>query len=441
MWVIIAAVVVAAIVAAALAMQSGKPSPPTAPMQTVTQTVTHTTAQTVTQTVTATQTVTQTTVQTVTQTVTATQPQSGPSLQDLIKAAPGGTIYGAGATFPLPQLQAWADAFNKYSGGKLNVDYQGVGSGAGQTNFLDKKVDFAGSDIPMTDANFQKVKGRFYQFPELAGSIVIAYNVPEIAYQKTGKYLYLTAEVIALIYMGNITQWCDPRIKALNPALANELPCKNIVAVHRSDGSGTTAYFTLWLSKAYKPWSQTVGWGLSVEWPVDKLGTGRGGKGNPGVAQLVEQTPYSIGYIEYAYYALNKRKYDGFGGAALVRNDNDGKFYSADPQYVQMGLAAGLDRYKAKYGAYPAPDADWNAVIQELSNPPTGYPLSALTFIMVYKDYAAEGYADAAARTARLRAWLTWILTEGQKQVIEGYVPLPPELAEIGLKAVQSIKP
>lgn len=429
MWAIIAGVVAVAIAAAFLAMQSGGPSPPT----TLTQTVTQTTVQTVTHTATATQ--------TVTHTVTVTQPQSGPSLQDLIKAAPGGTIYGAGATFPLPQLQAWADAFNKYTGGKLSVDYQGVGSGAGQTNFLDKKVDFAGSDIPMTEANFQKAKGRFYQFPELAGSIVIAYNVPEIAYQKTGKYLYLTAEVIALIYMGDIKQWCDPRIKALNPALANELPCKNIVVVHRSDGSGTTAYFTLWLSKAYKPWSQTVGWGLTVEWPVDKLGTGLGGKGNPGVAQLVEKTPYSIGYVEYAYYVLNKGKYDGFGGAALVRNDNDGKFYSADPQYVQMGLAAGLKRYMEKYGAYPAPDADWNAVIQELSNPPTGYPLSALTFILVYKDYTAEGYADAAARAARVKAWLTWILTEGQKQVIEGYVPLPPELAEIGLKAVQSIKP
>jgi len=132
----------------------------------------------------------------------------------------------------------WSKTFYQVTGGKIQVNYQSIGSGAGAAQFLGKNLDFGASDVPMPKDKYQQVAGQFVQFPVIIGSIVIAYNVPEIAYQKTGKYLNLTAEVIALIYMGNITQWCDPRIKALNPGLADKLPCKDIVAVHRSDGPG-----------------------------------------------------------------------------------------------------------------------------------------------------------------------------------------------------------
>ena len=352
-----------------------------------------------------------------------------------------GTVTGAGATFPLPQIQRWSTLFREYTGGKVVVNYQGVGSGAGQSKFLNREIDFAGSDIPLTPQNYEKLKGLVYQFPEIAGSIVVAYNVPEIAYSKTGKYLNLTAEVIAKIYMGEVKQWCDPQIKALNPALADKLPCRDIIAVHRSDGSGTTAYFTLWLAKAYKPWGDAVGWGLTVKWPVDQTGRGVGGQGNPGVASAVEKTEYSVGYIEYAYYALNKKKYDDIGGIAYIRNDNDGKWYLPLPEMVQMGLSAGLERYRQKYGAYPKPDEDWNAVIQELANPPRGYPLSALSFFIVWKDYSAAGYPDAAAKAQLVREFMRYVLTTGQQSVVEGYIALPQELAQIGLSAVSQIKP
>ena len=244
-----------------------------------------------------------------------------------------------------------------------------------------------------------------------------------------------------MIYMGNITYWDDPRIKAPNPGLADLLPHKEIIAVHRADGSGTTAYFTLWLAKAYPPWNSTVGWGLLVQWPVDKLGRGVGGQGNPGVASAVQNTPYSIGYIEYAYYALNKEKFDNIGGVAYIRNDNDGKYYFATPETVTLGITSALERYKQKYGTFPSPEADWNYVIKEISNPPTGYPLSAFSFFVVWKDYAAEGYPDAATKAALVRAFMRWVLTQGQKDMVPGYLPLPPELQQIGLEAVNSIKP
>ncbi|MFP3251374.1 MAG: phosphate ABC transporter substrate-binding protein PstS [Thermoproteus sp.] len=354
-----------------------------------------------------------------------------------------GSLTGGGSTFVAPQMFTWSKTFYQVTGGKIQVNYQSIGSGAGAAQFLGKNLDFGASDVPMPKDKYQQVAGQFVQFPVIIGSIVIAYNVPEIAYQKTGKYLNLTAEVIALIYMGNITQWCDPRIKALNPGLADKLPCKDIVAVHRSDGSGTTAAFTLYLSKAYPAWNQTVSWGYTVNWPADQKAKGTGAKGNEGVAQAVLQTPYSIGYIEFAYWATNKDKYDQVGGVAFVRNDNDGKYYFPTTENVAMGAAAGLERYIKKYGAPPAPDADWNPVSIEFSNPPQGYPIVSFTYVFLWKDYAAEGYGDAATKAALLKAFFRWVLTEGQKpeNIVEGYIPLPSSIANIGLEALNMVKP
>jgi len=352
-----------------------------------------------------------------------------------------GALTGGGSTFVAPQMFAWSKAFYEVTGGGVQVNYQSIGSGAGAAQFLEKRLDFGASDVPMPRDKYEQVKGRFVQFPVVIGSIVVVYNVPEVAYEKTGKYLNLTAEVISLIYMGEIKQWCDERIKAINPGLADKLPCRDIVAVHRSDGSGTTAAFTLWLSKAYPQWNQTVGWGYTVKWPADERARGLGAKGNEGVAQAVLQNQYSIGYIEYAYWAKNRDKYDKAGGVAYIRNDNDGRYYFPTADNVAKGAAAGLRRYVEKHGAAPAPDADWNPVSIEFSNPPEGYPISAFVYVFLWKDYAAEGYGDAAAKAALLKEFFKWVLTEGQGKVAEGYIPLPREVAEVGLKGLEAVKP
>jgi len=352
-----------------------------------------------------------------------------------------GSITGGGSTFVNPQMQVWSKLFYESTGGSLQVNYQSIGSGAGVAQFLEKRIDFGASDVPMPKEKYEQFKGRFVQFPVIIGSIVLVYNVPEIAYARTGMYLNLTAEIISLIYMGEVRQWCDPRIKALNPGLADRLPCRDVIAVHRSDGSGTTASFTLYLSKAYPPWGQEVGWGLTVRWPVDERAKGLGAKGNEGVAQAVLQNPYAIGYVEYAYWSNNRGKYDQVGGVAYVRNDNDGRFYLPSPESVEEGAAAGLERYVEKYGSAPSPEEDWNPVSMELSNPPRGYPIISFTYVILWKDYSSEGYADASSKAALLKEFFRWVLTEGQRRVIEGYIPLPQPMAEIGLRALQEVKP
>ncbi len=380
------------------------------------------------------------------QTQSAEPPQtSAPGQSQTITStsAIGGSLTGGGSTFINPQMVAWSKRFYEATGGKVQVNYQSIGSGAGTAQFLEKKLDFGASDVPMPRDKYEQVKGRFMQFPVIIGSIVVVYNVPEIAYEKTGKYLNLTSEVISLIYTGEIKQWCDDRIKAINPGLADKLPCRDITAVHRSDGSGTTAAFTLYLSKAYPPWNQTVGWGYTVKWPVDERGKGVGAKGNEGVAQAVLQNAYSIGYVEYAYWVKNKEKYDKIGGVAYLKNDNDGKYYFPSAEAVSAGASAALERYRAKYGQVPAPDADWNPVSIEFSNPPKGYPLLSFTYVFVWKDYSAEGYGNAPGKAALIRQFLQWVLTEGQKQgnLVEGYIPLPPDLAAVGLEALKQVKP
>ncbi|MGC9130456.1 MAG: phosphate ABC transporter substrate-binding protein PstS [Pyrobaculum sp.] len=354
-----------------------------------------------------------------------------------------GAVTGGGSTFVNPQMVMWSKKFYEATGGAITVNYQSIGSGAGAAQFLEKKLDFGASDVPMPRDRYKQVAGRFVQFPVVIGSIVLVYNIPEITYVKTGKYLNLTSELISLIYMGEIKQWCDPRIKAVNPGLADKLPCRDIIAVHRSDGSGTTAAFTLYLSLAYKPWNETVGWGYTVKWPADEKAQGSGAKGNEGVAQAVLQNAYSIGYVEFAYWYKNRDKYDKVGGVAYLKNDNDGKFYFPTAESVGEGAKAGLERYTQKYGAKPKPDADWNPVSIEFTNPPRGYPILAFTYVFLWKDYAAEGYGDAAAKAALLKRFFEWVLTEGQKPeyIVEGFIPLPREVAQIGLDALKLVKP
>ncbi len=423
---IIAVVVIAAVIAASFALmqpsgQQTTPTTPTPPPQTTPSPQPTTQPQTTTQ-------------------PTTPQPTTPPPQTTPPPTFSRGSLTGGGATFVAPQMFTWSRRVYELSGGAFQVNYQSIGSGAGAAQFLEKKLDFGASDVPMPRERFEKVSGRMVQFPVIIGSIVMVYNIPELSYKKVGKYLNLTSEVISLIYMGEIKQWCDERIQKLNPGV--KLPCRDIVAVHRSDGSGTTAAFTLYLTRAYQPWNETVGWGYTVRWPADEKAKGTGAKGNEGVAQAVLTTSYSIGYVEFAYWAKNRDKYDAVGGVAYVKNDNDGKYYFPTEQNVMAGAAAGLERYRRKYGSYPTPDQDWNPVSIEFSNPPSGYPIMAFTYVFLWKDYAAEGYADASTRVTLLKQFFRWVLTDGQKSenVVEGFIPLPRELAELGLRALDFVK-
>ncbi|ABO09298.1 phosphate ABC transporter substrate-binding protein, PhoT family [Pyrobaculum calidifontis JCM 11548] len=426
---IVATIVAVVVIAAAIALLWQRPPPagqPTAPPQATQKTQTTTGQQTTPPPQTTTQTQTTTKVTTTSaQTTTERVPWAG------LK----GDILGGGSTFVNPQMQKWSRDFLAATKGGVRVNYQSIGSGAGAAQFIAGKLDFGASDVPMPRDRYLNISGKFVQFPVVIGSIVVVYNVPEIAFEKTGKYLRLTGDVIADIYMGKIEKWCDERIKQLNPDLADKLPCRDIIGVHRSDGSGTTAAFTLWLSKVSREWNSTVGWGYTVKWPRDDLGLGIGAKGNEGVAKAVLDTPYSIGYIEYAYWWANKKTYDQKGGVAELYNRNDGQWHLPSVESVQLGASSGLQRVAQKLGRYPDPREDWNPISIEFSDPPKGYPIMAFVYVFLWTDYPQD-------KAQLLRGFFYWVLTEGQKpeHIVEGYIPLPKELAEIGLKALELVK-
>ena len=203
-------------------------------------------------------------------------------------------ITGAGATFPYPIYAKWADAYKKATG--IGLNYQSIGSGGGIAQIKAGTVTFGASDMPLKAADLDAAG--LVMFPTVIGAEVLVYHLPGIA----SNSMVLDGKTLADIYLGKITKWNDPAIKALNPKVV--LPNMSIIVVHRSDGSGTTFIFANYLSKVSKEWADKVGAATAVDWP-----TGIGAKGNEGVAGNVAQTVGSIGYVEYAYAMQNKLSY------------------------------------------------------------------------------------------------------------------------------------
>ncbi|MDF1483812.1 phosphate ABC transporter substrate-binding protein PstS [Ramlibacter sp. H39-3-26] len=307
---------------------------------------------------------------------------------------------GAGATFPAPLYAKWASEYNKATGIKIN--YQSVGSGAGIKQIQAKTVDFGASDAPLKDEEL-KAKG-LVQFPAVIGGIVPVVNIKGIA---SGQ-LKLTGQVLGDIYLGKITNWNDPAIKALNPTLS--LPDALIAVVRRADGSGTTFGFTNYLSKVNAEWKAKVGEGTAVNWP-----TGAGGKGNEGVSAFVNRLPDSIGYVEYAYAKQSKMTY------AQLQNAN-GNFAAPED-----------DSFKAA-----AAGAKWNeSFYQILTNQPgiNAWPITSATFIMMHKTQ------DKPQQAATVLKFFEWAYKHGDKIAADlDYVPMPDSVKDIIYKSWDDIK-
>lgn len=353
------------------------------------------------------------------QTTTRTQPTT--TAYTTPSTILSGTINGGGATFLNPQMQAWASKFYELTGGKIQVNYQSIGSGAGQAKFREGVLDFAGSDPPLKADIYNefKDKGGIVQFPVIIGTIVIVHNIPTVESEK----LKLTGEVIAKIYLGEIIYWDDPAIKALNPEL--NLPHEKIIAVHRSDGSGTTRVFTAYLAKVSQDWKSKVGSDFTVAWPVDQLGNGVGGKGNEGVAAAVQQNLYSIGYVETAYaYEVGLK-------IALIKN-KDGNYVLPTKEAVESAS-------KALVRVLPKADEDWSNIFPDETVDPPGkdsYPITSFSFVILRQAY------DNPVKVAILKEFFQWVLTEGQKNenIVAGYDPLLPEVAMIGLEGLKLLR-
>jgi phosphate transport system substrate-binding protein len=314
--------------------------------------------------------------------------------------ANGQEITGAGATFPAPIYSKWAADYNKAT--KVKVNYQSIGSGGGIKQIDSKTVDFGATDMPLTD-EVLKTKGQM-QFPTVMGGVVPVLNVKGI---EPGQ-LKLTGTVLADIYLGKISRWNDPAIKALNPTLP--LPDAAIAQVRRADGSGTTFIFTNYLSKISPEWKSKVGEGTAVNWPV-----GAGGKGNEGVAAFVGRLPNSMGYVEYSYVKQNKMTY-------AVMQNSAGNFVKPED-----------DSFKAA-----AAGADWaKSFYQILTNQPgkDAWPISGATFILMHTKQ------DKPANATEVLKFFSWAYVNGDKTAADlDYVPMPKPVIGAIEKAWGEIK-
>jgi phosphate transport system substrate-binding protein len=326
---------------------------------------------------------------------------SSPAKLDL-----GGNVKlsGAGATFPAPLYDTWfTDLNKKYP--NLQIDYASVGSGAGVEQFIKGTVDFGASDVAMKDEEIQKVPAErgVILLPVTAGSIVLAYNLPDVAELKLPRAVYTD------ILLGKIKSWDDAQIAKANPGV--KLPKEAIAVVHRSDGSGTTGVFTKHLSAISPEWKTKVGDGKTVNWP-----TGTGAKGNEGVTAQIQQTQGSIGYVEYGYAKQNSLKF------AAIENKG-GKFIVPTEESASKTLES------------VTLPADLRAFISDPEGADS-YPIVTYTWILAYKKY------PNAAKAKAMEAAIEYALTDGQKQATAlGYIPLPQNVITKVAAAADQISP
>ena len=315
-------------------------------------------------------------------------------LGPLTGAALAADITGAGATFPYPVYAKWAEAYKKQTGVGLN--YQSIGSSGGIRQIDAKTVAFGATDAPVSGEKLA-ANGQV-QFPAIIGGTVPIVNLEGF---RPGE-LRITGEILAQIYLGNITKWNDPRFAALNPG--KTLPDQAITVVHRADGSGTTFNFTDYLNVVSKEWSEKVGKGAAVKWPA---ASSVGGKGNEGVAANVNRVKGSIGYVEYAYVKKNNMTF-------LQLQNKAGIYVSPD----DVTFAAAAD------------GADWFSVpgmglsIVDQRNP-RAWPISSASFIIMYREPVKK------EESRDVLAFFDWAFKNGKDLARElDYVPLPDTLTQ-----------
>ena len=319
-----------------------------------------------------------------------------------LSAAQAQKLTGAGATFPYPIYSKW---FSEYSAAHpgVQINYQSIGSGGGIRQVTSGLVDFGASDGPMTDEQLAQSKVKLIHIPTVLGAVVPIFNVPGVSDLK------FSPDVLADIYLGKIVTWNDPRIAKDNPGTS--LPDRQIIVVHRADGSGTSYIFTDFLSKVSKEWAGGPGKGTSPAWPK-----GVAGKGNEGVAGLVRQMPGAIGYVELIYALQNRISYGSVKNAS-------GNWIKASIQGV-TAAAASVKQIPADYrvSITNAPGAE-------------AYPISSFTWLLI-PIHSAD-----PAKGRVLKDMLSWIVKSGETEVESlSYAPLPQNIVDRVLKSIYALQ-
>lgn len=313
-------------------------------------------------------------------------------------------INGAGATFPYPIYSKWFDEYHK-AHPNAQINYQSIGSGGGIRQLTNQTVFFGATDGPMTDEQLNGAPGPILHLPMVLGADVPVYNIPNLSAD-----LRFSGPLLADIFHGKVTTWNDPALAKLNPGVA--LPSTAITVVHRSDGSGTTFIWVDYLAKVSSEWKTKVGVAASVNWPV-----GVGGKGNEGVAGLVQQTPGSIGYVELIFALQNKIAFGSVQNA-------EGEFVRASVESVTAAAA----------GASAQMPADFRVSITNA--PGKGvYPVSSFTWLLLYED------AKDKAQAKIMVDFVKWALSDGQTFAADlGYAPVPAAVVQSELAVLARVK-
>jgi phosphate transport system substrate-binding protein len=320
-------------------------------------------------------------------------------------AGSGGTdlsadLLGAGASFPDPIYQEWIGEYTANVQPGISINYQSIGSGGGVEQFIGQQTDFGASDAFLKDdevAAAQDARGcDAIHVPTVFGAVSLGYNLDGV------DSLTLDGPTLADVFLGNIDNWSDPAIAALNDGVS--LPDEPIIVAHRSDGSGTTSIFTTYLNDVSDAWANGPGAGKEVEWPAPNS---VGGEKNDGVAAQIQQNPGAIGYIELSY-ALET----GIPVADMINADGN-------------AITPTLESTAAAADGIEIPD-DLRFNILGVGG--DGYPIAGATWLLLWSC----GYEDNIA--AALKGWITWDLTQGDSLAEElGYAPLPASLEEKAL--------
>ncbi|WP_051326005.1 phosphate ABC transporter substrate-binding protein PstS [Glycomyces tenuis] len=304
-------------------------------------------------------------------------------------------INGTGASFPDAFYAAAIEGYADVNADAV-VTYDAVGSGTGKSDFGEGLNDFAGTDSLVGEGDGPE-EGSYQYIPTVAAPITVSYNLPGV------EALQLSQETLAQIFQGDVTTWDDPLIAADNPEA--ELPATEITIAHRSDGSGTTSNFSMFLDEATESW--TLGAGDTIEWPSNSVG----GDGNTGVAQTIQDTEGAIGYVDLADATES--------GLVFASVENaDGNF----TQPTLEGTTAGLE------GAVVNDDLSYNPLN---AAGPDAYPITAPTYILIRTEYE-----DAEVGQA-VKDFVEYLLTDGQELAAEAhFAALPESLQQQALDAL-----
>jgi phosphate ABC transporter phosphate-binding protein len=311
-------------------------------------------------------------------------------------------LRGAGSTLAAPLYQEWFESFHQRHR-DVHIVYDAVGSGLGTQLLAENKVDFAASDVPLSDQNPAPSKTDFLRIASVLGGVVPIYNLRDLS-----QYLKFTPEALAGIYLGKIKKWNDPIIRDSNKGVA--LPDTDIVVIHRSDASGTTYTWSEYLSKISEEWRTAAGVGMTLNWPA-----GTGAERNEGIAAMVQRTPNSIGYVELVY--------------AIQHQLNFGAVRNSSGVYIRASLESVTAAASDTTGNSASPSSITNAPGKD------AYPIATFTFLLLPRQVS-----DAQKKAALLEL-LRWVLTSGQKECSAlGYAPLPHQVANSQLQALDSFK-